>query len=85
MQQKLPILESRWFKWTGRSGHATLAEVGLNGYAAKGFYIHSAKSNTLMLFLPDQETMEANDFYDGEAYAYFAPGGNVTVEIRSDN
>lgn len=77
----LPVLDGSRFRWKNRKGSSTLVELGLSEFPRKGFYIKSHKTGGLQLFLPDGETMEAQEFFDGEASAYFVPGGFITVQI----
>jgi hypothetical protein len=81
---KLPTFSSASFKWKNRAGSASAGALGLNRFPDRGFYIRSERTKEVALFLPDGATMEANEFFDGEAAAYFVPGGHVTVRISAD-
>ncbi len=76
----IPTFSSASFAWTQKSGRTTVAQVRVTAFP-HSFYIKSARTGQVMLFLPDNETQEANEFFDGEAQAYFSPGANVRVQI----
>jgi hypothetical protein len=77
---KLPTFSSRDFDWRASKGTATLSRIALPSFP-QSFFIKSWRTGEVMLFLPDAATMEANEFFDGEAAAYFTPGGNVQVLV----
>lgn len=78
---KLPTFSSSKFGWTKDAATSYRSELGIKSFPAQGFYIKSSRTGAVRLFLPDTENMEANEFYDGEAYAYFNPGGGYTAKI----
>lgn len=80
MAKKIPTFSSRDFDWRKGSGRTTIDRLPVRDFPAS-FYIKSAKSGEVRLFLSDGDTMVANEFFDGEAAAYFCPGGNVSVQI----
>jgi hypothetical protein len=51
----------------------------LTEFPRDGFYILSHRSGEIRFFSPDQETMEANEFFDGEASAYICKGLKVQI------
>jgi hypothetical protein len=77
----LPTFSSSKFGWTGKSATSYKSELGIKEFPRQGFFIKSERSGETRMFLPDNANMEANEFYDGEAYAYFVPGGNLTAKI----
>lgn len=77
---KLPTLNSNEFSWNGRVGRSTSQRIS-RGVTSRGFYIKSARSGESKLFLYDNETMEANEFFDGEAHAFMSPGNDLKVTI----
>jgi hypothetical protein len=76
----LPTLSSRDFKWKGKEGSAPATRIK-RSITTAGFYIKSARTGALMLFLYDNDAMERNEFFDGEAHAFMSPGNGVTVTI----
>ena len=77
---KIPTFDSSAFTWTKRVGRTTLSAIGQAGFPAS-FYIRSARTGEVRLFLSDAETNEVNEFFDGEASAYFSPAGDARVQI----
>lgn len=80
----IPTFPSSVFAWKNGRGTATLSDLGSRyaGSFPQSFYVKSARTNESRLFLIDNTRMEDNDFYDGEAKAYFVPGGDVKVLLR---
>ncbi len=79
---KIPTLSSTVFDWTAKSGYTTLDKIGCGVYNFPDrFYIKSARTGEVRLFLPDEAVMEAHDFFDGEGAAYMVPGQNIKVQI----
>lgn len=78
---KLPTFSSADFDWKSGTATSTVGRLGVINFPRAGFYIRSARTAEVRLFLPDGETMEANEFFDGEAAAYFVPAGGVSAQI----
>lgn len=78
---ELPTFSSGKFTWHKGKGTASLSDLGLFAFPADGFYIRSIKTGKRMLFVPDTETMVANEFFDGEASAYHIPGRDIEAHI----
>ncbi len=78
---KLPTFSSNMFSWKNRTGSSSLPSIGLANFPSEGFYIRSEKTGKSQLFLPDTEKMIENEFFDGEASAYFAPGQGVEIRL----
>lgn len=57
------------FDWKRGIGHTTLSKLGLNKFP-KTFSIRSERTGITKSFCVDADTMEANEFFDGEATAY---------------
>lgn len=74
-----PLFNSDVFTWKGNQGTATLRALGLSEFPRQGFRIQSMRSSDIRMFEPDIETMEANEFFDGEASAYVS--GSFKVQI----
>jgi hypothetical protein len=62
--------------------HGLSPSLGLKWFPEEGFYIHSQRTNTILRFDPDHETMEAHEFFDGEASAYYARGTDIKVQVQ---
>jgi len=79
----LPVFSGDDFKWKKGRGHSTLSRLSVHGHSfPRSFYIRSPKSGKTMLFETDNTTMEANEFFDGEATAYHdAAGLGIKVQI----
>lgn len=80
---KFPTFNGSKFSWKTGKGLTNLADLGLTSFPTKGFYVRSPKTGRVHLFLPNSQSMVANEFYDGEAYDFFVPGGNVEIQIRA--
>lgn len=78
---KLPVYSSKEFDWARNNGTTSVERLGITQFPKNGFYIESANTKQQRLFMYDAEVMEANEFFDGEASAYFCPGGGFTVKI----
>lgn len=78
---KLQTFSSSAFTWKNRNGVSSIGKLGIREFPRGGFYIRSERTKQVQLFLPDGETNEANEFFDGEASAYFSPGGHAAVRI----
>ena len=78
---KLRTFSSNAFKWKSGKGTTTIAQLGMSRFPVEGFYIKSERTGQLALFLYDSETMEANEFFDGEAHAFLSPGAMAQVQI----
>lgn len=81
---KLPTLHSKEFDWKGRQGYSSAKQIS-RSITGAGFYIKSDRTGVMMLFLYDNETMEANEFFDGEAVAFMSPGNDLKVTIWKGN
>lgn len=81
---KLPTFHGAKFQWKKGKGYAKLSDLRLDAFPVKGFYIRSHKTGRSHLFLPNGQSMEANEFYDGERYDFFVPGGNIEVHILAN-
>jgi hypothetical protein len=77
----LPTYSSNQFTWKARQGSTTTKILGVSGFPRSGFYVSSERTGERRLFLPDSETMLENEFFDGEASAYFSPAGDVKVQV----
>jgi hypothetical protein len=77
---KIPTFPSAYFNWKGGEGKSTIGKLGVSNFP-NSFYIKSARTGEVKLFLNDAETMEANEYFDGEGAAYFSPGGDAKVQI----
>lgn len=74
-----PTFSSADFEWHAGKGTMTL-ERGLNTTRFPDrFYIKSARTGETRLFVSDAQTMEENEFFDGEGAAYIS--GDVRVHI----
>jgi len=73
--------KSQDFKWKSNEGVSFLDDLKIHGFPLSGFYIKSALTGRMKLFLPNIETAEN---LDGQAYDYFSPGGNVTVRLYAE-
>lgn len=78
---KLPEFSSDLFQWKQGKGRGSLDRLDLKDFPRTGFFIRSTRTGKSQLFLPDSDTMVENEFFDGEASAYFAPAGGVTLQI----
>lgn len=78
---KLPTFSSNVFSWKNKTGMSSLPRIGLANFPSAGFYIRSEKTGKTQLFLPDTDKMIENEFFDGEASAYFAPSKGVEVRL----
>lgn len=77
---KIPTFPSSYFDWKNGNGRSTIGKLGLDRFPGQ-FYVKSRRTGAVQLFLNDAETMEANEFFDGEGSAYFSPGGIAKVQI----
>lgn len=74
-----PTFSTKDFTWKGNRGTTHLSVLELTEFPRDGFYILSHRSGETRFFTPDQETMEANEFFDGEASAYICKGLKVQI------
>jgi hypothetical protein len=77
---KIVTLQGEYFTWKNGHGHTSLDALGLTRFP-DSFYLRSHRTGEVKLFLPDTVTMTENEFFDGEAQAYFVPAGNIRVQI----
>lgn len=68
----LPIFSSDLFDWKRGVGYTSLSRLELQTFPRDGFRVRSAQTNAIRLFRTDDVQMEANDFYDGEGYAFIS-------------
>ena len=82
---RLPIFSSEKFSWSGTKGSSTTRRIKASvGPLGRGFYIKSERTGDTRLFLYDSQTMEANEFFDGEYVAFMSPGNDLTVLIGAN-
>ncbi len=77
---ELPVFSGNSFKWKKGRAHATVAQLGILSFP-KSFYIRSEKTGKTMLFCVDNQTMESNEFFDGEATAY-QDGADLGIKVQ---
>ncbi len=68
------IVNSDYFKWDRGVGRGYLPDFGHSQFPQK-FEVRSAKTGRVVSFHIDHETMEQNEFFDGEMAAYISDTG----------
>ncbi|PZR78224.1 MAG: hypothetical protein DI537_42400 [Stutzerimonas stutzeri] len=76
----IPTFSSADFDWNKGRGSTTVGRLGLDRFPVS-FYVRSERTKQVRLFLSDAETNAENEFFDGEANAYFVPGADVRVQV----
>lgn len=80
----MQLYSSDVFVWRGNLGSAYLSDLPasnppLRGFPQHGFNVKSVKTGRWLTFLYDNETMEAHEFFDGEASVYVCDGFSITL------
>ncbi len=80
---KLATVTGDRITWKGNSGVSTLPRMGMSEhhFPTAGFYVKSQRTGQVRLFLCDNATNEENEFFDGEAMAFFCPGDDLRLVI----
>jgi hypothetical protein len=74
------IFSSSDFKWVNGRGSLTLGSVSNAVTFPRSVAIKSTKTGKTETFSYDNEVMEANEFFDGEACAYRSNAG-IQIQI----
>ncbi|RYF09441.1 MAG: hypothetical protein EOO77_23830, partial [Oxalobacteraceae bacterium] len=59
---KIPTFSSAGIRWKAGEGRTTLTDLGVRSFPAS-FYIRSDRTGKTRLFLNDNETNAANEFF----------------------
>lgn len=78
---KLATFSSNSFDWKNGGGCTTVGQLGIDRFPKDGFYIKSERSGRTILFIYDSATMEANEFFDGEACAFISSDNKIRMRI----